>query len=114
MSDTTEKKPELASLVRQGDAQVEAIRIAGFLFMVKDISNLHLVTTDDGDLMVNTGFMDNAERNLALLAPHRTGPMRRIVLTQGHADHFGCLDDFREPGTSVIVGPDFEQNVGDM
>ena len=35
-------------------------------------------TTDDGDVMVNTGFMDDAnqERNVRLLKPHRTGPLR--------------------------------------
>ena len=42
--------------------------------MAKDISNAYLVTTDAGDVMVNTGFMDNAERTKALLAPHRTAP----------------------------------------
>lgn len=106
--------PPLAGLVRAGDAQAEAVAITDFVFMARDISNAYLVTTGDGDVMVNTGFPDNAARNRALLDPKRTGPMRAIVLTQSHADHFGGLDAFREDGTEVIVGPGFEANLADM
>ncbi len=109
-----EDKPALAGLVRAGDAQTEAVSIADFVFMAKDISNAYLVTTGDGDLLVNTGFMDNAERNAALFAPHRTGPLRRIVLTQSHADHFGGVPEFREDGTVIIAGPGFNENWDDM
>jgi glyoxylase-like metal-dependent hydrolase (beta-lactamase superfamily II) len=106
--------PALAGLVRQGDVQTEALAITPFIFMARDISNAYLVTTADGDLMVNTGFMDNADRNVALLAPHRTGPLRRIVLTQSHADHFGAVPEFREPGTQIIGGPGYDENWADM
>ncbi|QIG81953.1 MBL fold metallo-hydrolase [Sphingosinithalassobacter tenebrarum] len=82
--------------------------------MAKDISNAYLVTTGDGDLMVNTGFMDNADRNVGLLAPHRTGPMRRIILTQSHADHFGGVPEFSDEGTQVIGGPGYAENWADM
>lgn len=111
---TDERKPALAGLVRAGDAQTEAIAVNDFVFQVNDISNLYLVTTDDGDVMVNTGFMDNAARNADLLAPVRSGPLRKIVLTQSHADHFGGLDTFREEGTEVIGGPGFAEAWADM
>src|SRR3546814_12307486 len=68
--------------------------------MAKDISNAYLITTADGDVMVNTGFMDNAERTRKLLAPHRSGPLRKIVLTQAHADHYGGVPVLAEPGRS--------------
>ena len=95
-------KPELASLVRAGDQQKEAEVITDFIFMAKDISNAYLVTTADGDVMINTGFMDNAQRTKDLLAPRRTGPLRKIILTQAHADHYGGVPVMREPGTQVI------------
>jgi alkyl sulfatase BDS1-like metallo-beta-lactamase superfamily hydrolase len=105
----TDGKPMLASLVRSGDQQKEAERITDFVFMAKDISNAYLVTTADGDVMINTGFMDNAQRTKGLLAPHRTGPLRKIILTQAHADHYGGVPTLREPGTQVIAERRFVQ-----
>jgi len=112
----SDAKPALANLVRGGDAQTEAVAITPFIFMARDISNAYLVTTADGDVMINTGFMDdtNIARNAALLAPHRTGALKYIVLTQSHADHFGGVPAFMEAGTKVIGGPGFNEAWGDM
>ncbi len=109
-----DKKPALAGLVRAGDAQTEAIEITPFIWQVNDISNAYLINTADGDVMVNTGFMDNAERNVGLMKPKRQGPLRHIILTQSHADHFGCVPDFKEDGTIVIGGPGFNEALADM
>jgi glyoxylase-like metal-dependent hydrolase (beta-lactamase superfamily II) len=103
--------PPLASLVLAGEKQTEAEPITDFIFMAHDVSNAYLVTTADGDLMVNTGFPRSAERNKALFAPKRTGPLRYIVLTQSHADHYGGLDDFREPGTKLIAERRFPETL---
>lgn len=107
------EKPALASLVMAGEGQTEAVAITPFIDMAKDISNAYLVHTDDGDLMINTGFMDSTERNLAVLGPRRQGPLRRIILTQSHPDHFGGVDAFREEGTEVITEIRFPQNWAD-
>jgi alkyl sulfatase BDS1-like metallo-beta-lactamase superfamily hydrolase len=103
MSAPEDGKPPLASLVLAGDQQKEAEPITDFIFMAKDISNAYLVTTSAGDVMVNTGFMDNAQRTKSLLAPRRTGPLRDIILTQAHPDHYGGVPVMREPGTQVIA-----------
>jgi alkyl sulfatase BDS1-like metallo-beta-lactamase superfamily hydrolase len=102
-------EPSLATLVRSGESQMEAVAITDSIFMVKDISNAYLLRTADGDLLVNTGFMDNAERNKALLAGVRRGPLRRIILTQAHADHYGGVPVLRESDTQVIAERRFEQ-----
>jgi alkyl sulfatase BDS1-like metallo-beta-lactamase superfamily hydrolase len=101
------EQPTLASLVRAGDDQKEAVKITSFIFMAKDISNAYLINTADGDVMVNTGFMDNTERNRALFAPLRSGPLRYILLTQAHADHYGGVPAFKEPATKIIGGKKF-------
>lgn len=108
------KEPHLANLVLQGEKQADAVAITDFVFMVHDISNAYLVTTADGDVMVNTGFLTTGARNKAMLAPHRTGPLRHIILTQSHADHYGSIDSFLEPGTKVIVHANFIDNMNDM
>lgn len=109
-----EKAPPLANLVRAGETQTEAEAITPFVFMAHDVSNAYLVTTEDGDVMVNTGFNAGADRNVALFKPHRTGPLRYIILTQSHADHFGGVPEFKESGTKVVGGPDFIEMLGDM
>ena len=108
MSDVKEQ-PQLASLVTAGDGQTEAVAITDTIFMAKDISNAYLVTTEDGDLLVNAGFIGNGERTKALFAPHRTGPLKRVIFTQSHADHYGGLPEQLEPGTQVIAGAGFTE-----
>ena len=98
-----ESKPPLAGLVLSGDQQKEAEAITDFIYMAKDISNAYLVTTNAGDVMINTGFMDNAARTQSLLAPYRTGILRYIILTQAHADHYGGVPTLRESATQVIA-----------
>src|ERR1700712_1714253 len=114
MAPSPDEAPKLANLVRSGDAQTEAVEITPFIFMSRDISNAHLVTTSDGDVMINTGMPDGAERTAALFKPHRTGPLRYIILTQSHADHFGGVPDFREAGTKIVGGPGFNEALADM
>lgn len=106
-----QKQPHLAALVQKGEAQSEAVAISDFIFMVNDMSNAYLITTADGDVMVNTGFLTTGERNKALFAPHRSGPLKAIILTQHHVDHFGGLNSFKEPSTQVIVQARFMENL---
>lgn len=107
-------QPKLAELVRSGDAQTEAVEITPFVFMARGISNAHLVTTSDGDVIINTGMPEDGERAARLFAPHRTGPVRYIILTQSHADHFGGVPEFVEEGTKIIGGPDYVSARDDM
>lgn len=104
-----DKQTPLGALVMAGNQQTEAETITDTIFMVKDISNAYLVTTADGDLLINTGFLGNGERNRNLFAPHRTGPLRRIILTQSHADHYGALPEQKEDSTQIIAGKGFTE-----
>lgn len=99
----------LGALVMAGQGQSDAETIGDGIFMVKDISNAYLVTTGDGDLLVNSGFLGNGARNKGLFAPHRSGPLRRIIVTQAHADHYGALPDQKEEATQVIAGAGFTE-----
>jgi len=100
-------KPQLAALVQAGEQQTEAVMINDFIAMAKDISNAYLINTQAGDVMVNAGFMGSAERNQAVLAPVRKGALKYILLTQGHADHYGGVPSFFEPGTQVVAQKTF-------
>ncbi|MFM5908858.1 MAG: MBL fold metallo-hydrolase [Novosphingobium sp.] len=106
---TDGKQTPLGALVMAGEGQNAAVEITPSIFMVKDISNAYLVTSEGGDMLVNTGFIGNGDRNRALFAPHRKGPMQAIVVTQAHADHFGALPEQLEDGTQVITGAGFTE-----
>ncbi|MGE3690465.1 MAG: MBL fold metallo-hydrolase [Novosphingobium sp.] len=114
MSETQEKTPPLANLVTAGQTQTEAVEITPFIFMARDVSNAYLVTTSDGDVMVNCGMPEGAIRSTELLKPHRTGPLKYIILTQSHADHFGGVPRFQEPGTKIVGGPGYCEARDDM
>jgi alkyl sulfatase BDS1-like metallo-beta-lactamase superfamily hydrolase len=108
MSDDKAPTP-LGALVMAGEGQSAATQITDSIFMVKDISNAYLVTTADGDVMINTGFLGNGEKNRVLFAPHRTGALKRIIVTQSHADHYGALPEQLEVDTQIIVGAGFTE-----
>jgi glyoxylase-like metal-dependent hydrolase (beta-lactamase superfamily II) len=97
------KGTPLADLVLAGVDQTGAEPLTDFIFMAKDVSNAYLVTTADGDVLVNAGTVTGVERNKGLFAPLRTGSLRYIILTQSHGDHYGGVSAFREPETQVIV-----------
>ena len=103
------KQTPLGALVMAGEGQNAAVEITPSIFMVKDISNAYLVTTDEGDVLVNTGFLNNGEKTKALFAPHRKGPLNAIVLTQAHADHFGGVPELKEADTEGIAGKGFTE-----
>lgn len=105
----TPPQTPLGALIMAGDSQTEAEAITASIFMVKDVSNAYLVTTGWGDVLVNTGFIGNGPRNKALFAPHRTGALAKIVLTQAHADHFGALPEQKEAGTQIVAGAGFTE-----
>ena len=107
------ENPKLADLVLAGERQKEATRITDFVWMVESQSNAYLVTTDDGDVLVNAGFLGTGERTKTLLGPHRTGPLRAIILTQSHPDHFGGVPQLLEAGTQVVVHSNFAANKAD-
>lgn len=103
--------PTLSTVVQQGDHQQQAIAINDFIFMVNDISNAYLVTSEEGDVMINTGFMDahHVERNQSLFEAVRSGPLRYIMLTQAHPDHYGGVPAFKEADTQIVASHRFEE-----
>lgn len=107
-----DQKPALAALVQAGDQQTEAEKINDFIYMMKDISNVYLVKTGDGDVLINAGFMGSAERNKKLIEPLRSGPLHAIFLTQAHADHFGGVPVLKESDTQIVAQESFVDTAG--
>lgn len=84
-------------------SQPAARRVADGVYLSEGLSNSFLVVTPAGRVVVNTGMGFEApvhKRNFDVVDP---SPVRAILLTQGHVDHVGGVDVFREEGTEVVA-----------
>jgi glyoxylase-like metal-dependent hydrolase (beta-lactamase superfamily II) len=78
-------------------------RINDFIYLSEGNSNAYLVVTREGRVIVNTGMGFEAPVHKEYFDSIDRRPVRYILLTQGHVDHVGGVDLFREPGTEVVA-----------
>src|SRR4051812_45790034 len=90
--------PSLDELVKQGEGEQDAVDLGDGIYMSRSIANSYLVTTDDGDLLINTGTDFEAAQIKDRFSRVSNRPLRVITFTQGHPDHVG--------GWSLFTGPD--------
>jgi alkyl sulfatase BDS1-like metallo-beta-lactamase superfamily hydrolase len=84
-------------------SQPQAGRITDFIYLSEGFSNSFLVVTREGRVVINTGMGFEAPVHKRNYDAVDSGPIRYILLTQGHVDHVGGVDFFREPGTEIIA-----------
>src|SRR5215218_1462773 len=66
------------------------------------VSNAYAVMTGAGRVFINTGLIFEAPlREQAF--EHLDGPTPAIIVTQGHADHWGGVNALRDSDTDVIM-----------
>lgn len=74
-----------------------------FIYLSEGYSNSFLVVTPAGRVVINTGMGFEAPIHKAYFDSIDAGPVKYIVLTQGHVDHVGGVDLFKQPGTLVVA-----------
>lgn len=79
------------------------------VWMSPGVSNSYAVATDDGRVIVNTGLVFEGPLHRKAFADI-PGPARAIIVTQGHADHWGGVnalrdgaDDGDDRGTDIVM-----------
>lgn len=94
------ERPGAADLaVATGDP---AVGLGDGIWMSPGVSNSYAIATDEGRVIVNGGlFFEGVQRRKAFADV--PGPTRAIVVTQGHADHWGGVNALREDGTDVVM-----------
>jgi glyoxylase-like metal-dependent hydrolase (beta-lactamase superfamily II) len=95
--------PSLDKLVKQGEGTQDAVDLGGGMFMSRNIANSYLVTTPDGDLLINTGTDFEAPAIKARFSRVSQSPLRVITFTQGHPDHVSGWSQFTQPGVETIA-----------
>jgi len=97
------KQPLNALIVKEGEGTQDAVSLGDGIFMSRGISNSYLVTTPDGDVLINSGMAHEAPEITRRFAAVSSKPLRVIVFTQGHADHVGGWSQLTGPGVETIA-----------
>jgi len=92
-----------AELIKSGRDQDAAIERAPGVWECRGIGNSYLLTTAEGDVLVNAGTLGDARRGRSLFARISTAPIRYIILTQSHANQYGGLEIYKTPQTIVVA-----------
>ncbi len=103
MKDLSDKNLRTAQMVRSGQQQTAAIDRGDGIWESRGIGNSYLVTTAGGDVLVNAGTLADARRGKGLFAAVSANPVRKIVLTQSHANQYGGLEVYKTPENEVIA-----------
>ena len=82
--------------------ETPATPLGNDIWMSPGVSNSYAVATDEGRVIVNAGLVFEGPLHRKAFADV-PGPSRAIVVTQGHADHWGGVHTLRDDGTDVIM-----------
>lgn len=102
-SRVSSKGLRVADLVKSGDDQPRAIERASGVYESRGVGNSYLITTPDGDVLVNAGTLADARRGRELFSQVSNGPIRYIILTQSHANQYGGLEIYKTQDNRVIA-----------
>ena len=108
MDEQRQRQPELASLLQAAQRPSEAESLGDGIYQSTGVSNSYLVTSSDGDLLVNAGMPGEGERHRQRYGAVSVGPLRTIVFTQSHIDHIGGWSAFTGPRVDTIVQVNFD------
>lgn len=113
-SSTDSSMPTLrvAELVRSGEKQAGAVQRAPGVYEVRGVGNSYLLTTADGNVLVNAGTLADARRGRELFQQVSRHPIRHIILTQSHANQYGGLETYKTADTQVIAHRNYLEERG--
>jgi alkyl sulfatase BDS1-like metallo-beta-lactamase superfamily hydrolase len=100
----------VAELVKSGEGQHAAIERAPGVYESRGVGNSYLLTTSEGDVLVNAGTLGDARRGRELFSKVSTRAIRFIILTQSHANQYGGLEVYKTPDNTVIAHRNYPED----
>jgi len=95
------------TLFLQGMERSEAVEVADGLYQAVGFGNTFMVTTDEGNVIIDTGLNFVAPHAKKILTAVDDGPVKYIVLTHAHPDHRMGVPIWKEEDTEVIAQKEY-------
>jgi glyoxylase-like metal-dependent hydrolase (beta-lactamase superfamily II) len=86
-----------------GQEQPKVVKIRDGVYMATVVGNVYMVTTADGNVIIDTANPDFAPEAKKLLSAESHGPVKYIILTHGHKDHISGIPLWKEAATQIIA-----------
>lgn len=102
-SDLSDEALRAAKMIKSGQGQTDAIDRGNGIWESRGVGNSYLVTTGEGNVLVNAGTLVDAKRGSEIFARVSSEPIRSIILTQSHANQYGGLEVYKRPDNTVIA-----------
>ena len=103
-------QPTLHGLLSGPASQTsQLVEVNDHLWVSKDIGDSILVTTSEGNVVINTGMIGNGDQHRQRFEKVKQGEVKYIVITQCHGDHFGGAYELSDAGTQIITHENFEK-----
>lgn len=89
-------------------AGAPAEEVSPGIWLSPGLSNSFMLATDDGRIVLNTGMGFEGPVHRANYDAINTGPIRYVILTQGHVDHVGGIDSVADPDSDIVAQANWE------
>jgi len=101
--DTSQSRAQQTPVGELVNIPIEGVRINDFIYMARGLANIYLVTTPGGNVLIDTGFAHQAEKQAEVLRAYDDGEVTHIVLPQAQHDDVGGLAFWKDPDTKVVM-----------
>ncbi len=89
---------------------VEVRMLNDFIYQARGVANVHLIATDEGHIVFDTGLATQAAKQRRLLgeaAPK--AKITHVILSHSHQDHVGGTRFWTEDGTEILAHEEFPE-----
>lgn len=92
-----------------GENDTEALEITDIVYQVRGVANAQMVVTPAGNVLIDTGLPQQADRMVAQMKAANDGPITHLIVSHAHADHYGAYDSWVDDDTQIIAHAEFPE-----